>query len=221
MADRAAGLPLAREGVPFLLLTGIPALLAGMVGWMAPSVILGVLAGYVAWFFRNPSRVIPEGEELIVSPGDGKVIAVEQEFEPRFLKDQSIRISIFLNIFNVHINRMPCTGLIQHITYQPGIFLAANRAEASVRNEQNALVIERFDGKRFLCVQVAGLIARRIVCWVSPGEGVVKGDRFGLIQFGSRMDVFLPADSRPRVKVGECVKGGTSIIAELPCAEIS
>jgi len=156
-----------------------------------------------------------------VSPGDGKVIAVEQEFEPRFLKERSIRISIFLNIFNVHINRMPCTGMIQHITYQPGKFLAANRVDASVQNEQNYLMIERLDGKKFLCVQVAGLIARRIVCWVSPGEWVVKGDRFGLIQFGSRMDMFLPPDSLLKVKVGECVKGGTSIIAELPCAEIS
>ena len=221
MADRALGLPIAREGFPFVLGAGAPAVAAGVLGLTGPAVFFGALAGYTAWFFRNPHRVVPQGEDLIVSPGDGKVVAIEKEFEPRFLKDDSIRLSIFLNVFNVHINRVPCGGTIHEVAYQPGKFVAANRPQASIRNEQNALMIQRDDGKKVLCVQVAGLIARRIVCWASQGEQVNKGERFGLIRFGSRMDLFLPKDSAMKVKVGDWVKGGASIVAELPCADLS
>lgn len=221
MVDRASGLPIAREGVPFVVGVGAPALAAGALGFMGPAAVLAALAVYTAWFFRNPHRDIPVGEALIVSPGDGKVIAVEQEFEPRFLKEDSIRISIFLNVFSVHINRVPCAGTIQQVGYQPGKFIAANNPHASVQNEQNALLIQRHDGKKVLCVQVAGLIARRIVCWASAGEQVVKGERYGLIRFGSRMDVFLPRESVVKVKVGDWVKGGASILAELACADHS
>jgi phosphatidylserine decarboxylase len=221
LVDRALGLPIAKEGVPFVVGVGAPALAAGALGFMGPAVFLAALAAYTAWFFRNPHRVVPLGEDLIVSPGDGKVIAVDQEFEPRFLKDDSIRISIFLNVFNVHINRVPCAGVIREVGYQPGQFIAANHPNASVRNEQNALLIQRQDGKNVLCVQVAGLLARRIVCWASAGEHVAKGERYGLIRFGSRMDVFLPRESVVKVKVGDWVKGGASILAELPCADRS
>lgn len=215
MADRAGGIPIAREGVPFVLGAGAPAVAAGVVGWMGPALALGALASYCAWFFRNPARVIPPGDELIVSPGDGLVVAVEREYESRFLKAQSIRISIFLNIFNVHINRVPCEGVLCDVAYQPGQFIAASKPDATIRNEQNALMIQRSDGKKVLCVQVAGLIARRIVCWATPGERVAKGDRFGLIRFGSRMDLYLPEESQVIVKTGDRVKGGSSILAEL------
>ena len=215
MTDRAAGLPIAREGFPFVLGAGAPAVAAGVAGWTGSAIALAALATYCAWFFRNPQRVIPEGEDLVVSPGDGLVVAVEQEFESRFLKADSIRVSIFLNIFNVHINRIPCGGVLKDVAYQPGQFIPANKPDATVRNEQNALMIQRADGKKVLCVQVAGLIARRIVCWASPGEQVSKGDRFGLIRFGSRMDLFLPVESQVKVQVGDRVKGGSSILAEL------
>ncbi|GJL50241.1 phosphatidylserine decarboxylase family protein [Candidatus Nitrospira salsa] len=215
MADRAGGIPIAREGVPFVLGAGAPAVAAGVVGWMGPALALGALASYCAWFFRNPARVIPPGDELIVSPGDGLVVAVEREYESRFLKAQSIRISIFLNIFNVHINRVPCEGVLCDVAYQPGQFIPASKPDATIRNEQNALMIQRSDGKKVLCVQVAGLIARRIVCWATPGERVAKGDRFGLIRFGSRMDLYLPEESQVIVKTGDRVKGGSSILAEL------
>ena len=221
MADRAAGLPIAREGVPFVLAVGVPALLTGFLGWNGFSLVLGVLACYTAWFFRNPYRKIPPGKHLIVSPGDGRVIAIQEEFEPRFLKEQSLRISIFLNVFDVHINRIPCAGKIADIAYQPGMFLNANSPEATIRNEQNAVMIEMPDKGKVLCVQVAGLIARRIVCWASPGETVKSGERFGLIRFGSRMDTFLPLGSTARVEVGARVKGGETILAELPCADPS
>ncbi|GJL62038.1 MAG: phosphatidylserine decarboxylase proenzyme [Nitrospirales bacterium] len=215
MADRAVGIPIAREGIPFVLGAGAPAVAAGVVGWMGPALALGALASYCAWFFRNPARVIPPGDELIVSPGDGLVVAVEREYESRFLKSQSIRISIFLNIFNVHINRVPCEGILCDVAYQPGQFIPASKPDATIRNEQNALMIQRSDGKKVLCVQVAGLIARRIVCWATPGERVAKGDRFGLIRFGSRMDLYLPEESQVIVKTGDRVKGGASILAEL------
>lgn len=221
MADRAKGIPVAKEGVPFIGLGGFLTLGCWMAGWTGLMCFMGSLTLFTAWFFRNPSRTIPEGSNLILSPGDGTVVAVEQEFEHRFLKEPSVRISIFLNVFNVHINRMPTTGIVQDVVYIPGQFMAANRPEASAGNEQNALMLQRSDGKKILCVQIAGLIARRIVCWVVPGEQVEQGERFGLIRFGSRMDVYLPSNSTIQVKVGAKVKGGSSILAELLCAEPS
>jgi phosphatidylserine decarboxylase len=159
--------------------------------------------------------VIPQGPGLIVAPGDGRVLAIEEEFEPRFIKDRSIRISIFLNVFDVHINRLPCEGIIEDVQYQPGLFLVASKPDATLRNEQNAVMIRTPQGAKVLCVQVAGLIARRIVCWVSPGDRAVRGERFGLIRFGSRMDTFLPIGTAVKVAVGDRVKGGETILGEL------
>jgi len=213
--DRAVGIPIVREGVPFVAGPGGAAALAAGFGWTWPAVVLGAAALFTAWFFRNPKRVAPRTDRVIVAPGDGKVIAVTEEFEPRFLKDQGIRISIFLNIFNVHVNRIPCTGVVEDVAYQPGTFIPADRPDATLRNEQNALMIRTAEGAKVLCVQVAGLIARRIVCWATPGEAVACGDRYGLIRFGSRMDMFLPSSAKVRVAVGAHVKGGETILAEL------
>lgn len=213
--DRAVGIPIVKEGLPFVAGAGGLAVLAAGLGWIGPALALGLLTLFTAWFFRNPKRVAPPSAHAIVAPGDGKVIAVTEEFEPRFLKDQGIRISIFLNVFNVHVNRIPCNGVVEDIAYQPGKFVPANRPDATLRNEQNALMIRTAEGAKVLCVQVAGLIARRIVCWVSPGETVACGERYGLIRFGSRMDMFLPAGTKVRVSVGMHVKGGETILAEL------
>ena len=221
MADRAKGIPVAREGLPFILFGGVLTVGGWVMGWTWPTCFLGTCTLFTAWFFRNPSRTIPQGESVIVSPGDGTVVAIEQEFEHRYLKEHSIRISIFLNVFDVHINRMPVSGTVQEMVYQPGQFMRANLPGASSGNEQNALMLRRTDGAKFLCVQIAGLIARRIISWVVPGEQVAKGERFGLIRFGSRMDLYLSTQSTIRVKVGDKVKGGSSIVAELPCADIS
>ncbi|NKB80313.1 MAG: phosphatidylserine decarboxylase family protein [Nitrospirales bacterium] len=219
MVDRAVGLPLAREGLPFVLGVGIPAAVVGLVGWNGAFAVLGALTCFTAWFFRNPYRKTPLGQDVIIAPADGRIVSIEEEFESRYLKEHSRRISIFLNIFDVHINRMPCAGTIADIAYQPGQFLAADRPEATVRNEQNALMIKRLDNRKVLCVQVAGLIARRIVCWASPGDAVMTGERFGLIRFGSRVDMFLPMDSHIQVSKGSAVKGGETILATLPCAD--
>jgi len=221
MADQAKGIPVAKEGIPFIVIGGHLTLGVWAMGGVWSTCLLGSFTLFTTWFFRNPARRIPPGENLVVSPGDGTVVAVEQEFEHRYLKEQSIRISIFLNVFDVHINRMPVGGSVEHIVYQPGKFMMANLPEASSGNEQNALMLRRPDGVKVLCVQIAGLIARRIVSWVLPGEQVEKGERFGLIRFGSRMDVYLPQSSTIRVQVGSKVKGGSSILAEVPCAEPS
>ena len=216
MADRAVGIPFAKEGVPFIGAAVGVTLLAGWLDWTIAAVGAAILTLFVSWFFRNPSRVTPQGPRLVVAPGDGKVLAIEQEFEPRFIKDPSIRISIFLNVFDVHINRVPCEGVIEDVQYQPGLFLVASKPDATLRNEQNALMIRTVQGPKVLCVQVAGLIARRIVCWISPGDRAVRGERFGLIRFGSRMDMFLPVGTAVRVAVGDRVKGGETILGELP-----
>lgn len=219
MADRAEGIPIVREGLPFVAGAGAAAVAAGLAGWSIPALVLSAGTLFTAWFFRNPARVPPAGQGVVVSPGDGRVIAVEEEDEPRFLKDRGIRISIFLNVFDVHVNRVPCDGTLADIAYQPGRFLAANRPEATLHNEQNALMIRTAEGHKLLCVQVAGLIARRIVCWARPGETVHRGERYGLIRFGSRMDTFLPRGSKVCVKVGDRVKGGETVLAELPASQ--
>lgn len=216
MADRAAGLPVAWEGVPFILAGAVPTVLAGLGGWPWLAVACGGVTGFVAWFFRNPARSVPVGDRLVVSPADGRVVAIHEEFEPRYLKSQATRISIFLNVFNVHINRAPCAGMVENISYQPGQFLAADKPEATLHNEQNALMIASPLGHKVLCVQIAGLVARRIVCWAIPGERLQSGERFGLIRFGSRVDMFLPMGSHIAVHVGERVIGGETVIGELP-----
>ncbi|MDH5563885.1 MAG: phosphatidylserine decarboxylase family protein [Nitrospirota bacterium] len=221
MADQAKGIPVAKEGLPFILIGGFLTLGAWTMGWVEFACLLGAFTLFTTWFFRNPARTIPPGDHVIVSPGDGVVVAIEKEFEHRYLKAESVRISIFLNVFNVHINRMPIAGIVEDMVYQPGKFMVAKHPEASSGNEQNVLMLRRSDGVKILCVQIAGLIARRIVAWVVPGEQVEKGERFGLIRFGSRMDVYLPQGSTIRVHVGEKVKGGSSILGEVPCAEPS
>ena len=215
MSDRAVGIPIVKEGLPFVVAAGIPAVAAGVLGWTGIAAAFGAVALFTAWFFRNPRRSAPKSDRAVVAPGDGRIVEISEEPEPRFLKDKSVRISIFLNIFDVHVNRIPCQGTVEQVAYQPGRFLAASRPEATLQNEQNALLIRAAQGTRVLCVQIAGLIARRIVCWVTPGETVACGERFGLIRFGSRMDVFLPVGTKLKVKVGDHVKGGETLLGEL------
>jgi phosphatidylserine decarboxylase len=216
VADQAAGVPFAKEGIPFIAVPAGVTLLTGFLGWPVVAFLGGIATLFSAWFFRNPARVIPQGPNLVVAPGDGKVIAVEEEFEPRYLKERSLRVTIFLNVFDVHINRMPCDGVIEDVQYQPGLFLVASKPEATLRNEQNAVMIKTHEGMKVLCAQVAGLIARRIVSWISPRDRAIRGERYGLIRFGSRMDTFLPMGTTLRVAVGERVKGGETILGELP-----
>ncbi len=216
MADRAVGVPFAKEGIPFIAAPAGVTLVTALLGWWFLTVVGAIATLFSAWFFRNPARIVPRGPKLVVAPGDGKVIAIEEEFEPRYLKERSVRVTVFLNVFDVHINRMPCDGVIENVQYQPGLFMVASKPEATFMNEQNSLMIKTHEGIKVLCVQVAGLIARRIVCWVSPQDRAIRGERYGLIRFGSRMDTFLPIGTNLRVAVGQRVKGGETILGELP-----
>ena len=206
--------PIAPEAFPFVLLLGALATGAWFLDLKIASLILTVLAGWVLWFFRNPTRTIPDDPRAIVAPADGRVMEIQEEEEGTYCHERVIRVSIFLNIFNVHINRIPFTGEVVETGFISGRYLPAMKSAASQQNHRHALFIHTSTGKKVLVVQIVGLIARRIRCWVTTGDQVTRGDCFGLIQFGSRVDTFLPLDVKIRVKVGDHVKGGSSILGE-------
>ncbi|MEW6682821.1 MAG: phosphatidylserine decarboxylase family protein [Nitrospirota bacterium] len=204
------------EGIPFI---ATPAALAGLAwwqGWTVVAALLAAAAGFTLWFFRNPRRLVPDDPRAIVSPADGKVLAVERLFEPRVLKEDVQRVSIFMGLTDVHVNRIPCDGRIVGRYYYPGKFFAAFNEKASLDNEQQALVLETAQGQRVMFVQIAGFIARRIVTWVREGASVERGRRYGLIRFGSRMDVYLPLTVRVAVKPGERVSGASTVLGVWP-----
>lgn len=205
-------IPIAAEGlklmIPFVLLTVVLFFL----GWVVAGGVALTFSLFVLFFFRDPRRVIPQDDGLVVSPADGKVVAVDQVYENYYLQQSFQRISIFLSIFNVHVNRVPIGGTIESVKYIPGKFHVAALPKASLENEQTAIVIATGNTK-IVVKQIAGIIARRIICYVQPGDVVKKGDRYGLICFGSRVDIFLPENFDVRVKVGDRVKGAKDIIA--------
>ncbi|MBI5681674.1 MAG: phosphatidylserine decarboxylase family protein [Deltaproteobacteria bacterium] len=205
-------IPIASEGYPFILVSIVITIFFLWLGWRPFAYILILWTIFVIAFFRDPEREIPTNENAIVSPADGKVIIVDKVFEDRFLKSDAIKISIFMNVFNVHVNRNPVSGKVTGIFYNQGKFLSANLDKASLENEQNAVVVESLEGKKIVYVQIAGLIARRIVCYLKEGDTVEKGKRFGMIRFGSRLDVYLPPEYKIDVKVGDKVKAGSSIL---------
>lgn len=184
-------------------------------GWW--SVPFWLLALFVVQFFRDPARAVPAGERLVLAPADGRVISVETVHDP-YADRRAMRVSVFMNVFNVHSNRSPVDGRIERIEYFPGRFFNADLDKASEHNERNALLIRADGGSLVTCVQVAGLVARRILCHVEKGERLARGQRFGFIRFGSRVDIYLPPDSRPFVGVGEKVHATSSLLAELPRA---
>ena len=190
-------------------------LLALVAGFRGLGLVLLLLTLFVLWFFRNPQRKTPEKENLVISPADGKVIRIEETTSEEQPGKTFLRVSIFMNIFNVHVNRIPYSGRVRFIRYRPGKFLSANLDKASALNERNTVMVQTDDGREIITVQIAGLIARRIVCWLREGMQVRKGDRFGLIRFGSRLEVFLPLGSAILVEVGDRVRAGETPIGEL------
>ena len=203
---------IAREGYPLIVTAAVVTTLTFVLGWVAIGVILGVCMLAIVGFFRDPERTIPTGEGLIVSPADGKVVSiVDIKADPKF-GESVARVSIFLSPLDVHINRSPVTGKIEEVSYQRGKFLAAYKEKASAHNEQNALKVVDDQGRTLGVVQIAGVVARRIVCRVKRGDNVKRGDRFGLIMFGSRTDAYLPRDCRIEVTEGQRVKGGETIL---------
>jgi phosphatidylserine decarboxylase len=212
----------AREGLIFiaiaaLVAAGTYALALNRRSWplWLLAFLLTVIALWVAYFFRDPERTGARGDQLVIAPADGKVVLDTIVEEPAFMEGPSRRISIFMNVFNVHVNRYPVTGTVGYLHYNPGKFLNAAAEKSSLENEQMSVGIETTRG-RVLVRQIAGLIARRIVTYSKQGEHVDQGQRMGLIRFGSRVDVFLPVNATVRVKIDDLTVAGTSVIAEMP-----
>ena len=212
--------PIHKEGYPFIAIGIVLTVLAGSfvqaLGW-----IFFLLTLWVCYFFRDPERVVPVGDGLVISPADGRVNLISTVLPPVELDlpaEPMLRISVFMNVFDCHVNRVPVTGRIEQIHYTPGLFLNAELDKASEDNERNGLVVETTcngETVRVGVVQIAGLVARRIVDWVKAGDDLTVGDRFGLIRFGSRVDVYLPAGTRVLVGLGQKAVAGETVLADL------
>lgn len=208
--------PIAREGLIYILISILFDVIFYLVYGLNPvTIVLILITFFVIYFFRNPDRSTPQENNLIISPADGRVVYVGEETSSQ-LNIRQNKISIFMSIFNVHINRMPTSGRIKAINYNSGKFFNAATPKASLNNEQNAILVERNDKREILFVQIAGFIARRIVCYLSVGKLYAVGERMGLIKFGSRVDVYLPLDCQITVNINDKVKGGETIIAKIP-----
>ena len=205
-----------KEGYIFIaigcIVTFILASINVHIGWLS-----GILTVFCAYFFRNPQRMTPVGDSLVVSPGDGIVVAITKAQAPAELnlEDDMLKISIFLNVFNVHVNRIPMSGKVLSLHYNPGKFFNASLDKASIHNERHSVLLETPKGEKIAFVQIAGLIARRIVCDLEEGMQVLAGQRYGIIRFGSRVDVYLPARTIPTVAIGQTIIGGETVLAKL------
>ena len=206
---------IAQEGTPYLIVLLTASVFGSLwLGWW--SLPLWLVTLFVLQFFRDPPRVIPQGEGLVLCPADGRVIVVGEVADPYRGGARSLKVSIFMNVFNVHSQRSPVDGVVTQVKYAKGLFVNAAFDKASSDNERNALVIRLDDGREISCVQVAGLIARRILCYVHEGDRLARGQRYGFIRFGSRVDVYLPPGSVPRVAIGDKVSASSTVLAELP-----
>jgi phosphatidylserine decarboxylase len=205
---------IAAPGYPFIIGSFAAAFLAWLMGWQLLSG-LGVLAGlFFLYFFRDPERAVPPEAEAVVSPADGKVILVDEVREEKFLSGPAKRVAIFMNVFDVHVNRSPVGGTVAAAEHREGRFLAAFKEEAARANEQQATLLAAHDGRQVLVVQIAGLLARRIILFPSLGDRLDKGERLGMICFGSRVDLYLPPTCEILVKKGDRLKAGASIVAK-------
>ncbi|MFW5902201.1 MAG: phosphatidylserine decarboxylase family protein [Thermodesulfobacteriota bacterium] len=212
---QASAFPVASAGYPFILAAAFATLVFALLEIAALAIIALVATFFIACFFRDPERFTPETADAVVSPADGRVIKTEALTDCPYMEGGCIKIGIFMSIFNVHVNRVPFSGTIDQTLYQPGRFVSANRESASMKNEHQAIILTTENGRQLCFVQVAGMIARRIICRLSPGDRVSRGERFGMICFGSRLDVYLPPDAEPAVSAGDRVKAGQSILAHL------
>lgn len=210
-------LPIAPEGLPFVAIAVAVAVIGAFFSWVVFAVLL-VLAGLVGAFFRDPDREVPQDHGLVVSPADGKVVLIETTPDGHYAGSGRTQISIFLSILDVHVNRAPVAGTITGVDYHAGSFLPAFNDKASLRNEQNRIVIDGAEGP-VAVTQIAGIVARRIVFRPGVGDRLERGERFGLIRFGSRLDVFLPTGTTVHAAVGDKVRGGSSVLADLDFAD--
>jgi phosphatidylserine decarboxylase len=204
---------IAREGWPFLGGAVALALLVTFGSCWTWSIPFWLVALFVLQFFRDPAREVPGDAKSVLSPADGRIVAIQPVRDP-WLDRDALKISVFMNVFNVHSNRSPVDGEVKRRWYNPGKFINADLDKASTENERNALHIRTSEGHDITCVQVAGLIARRILCYVEPGASLVRGERYGFIRFGSRVDLYLPTDVRIKVTIGDKVRATSTILAE-------
>ena len=209
-------LPVAKEGIPFILIGCLITLILLFVPFLWPAITAAILTIFVACFFRDPERKTSAPEGAILTPADGRVCQIKKtDGKETPLGTEALRISVFMSIFNVHVNRMPAGGTIQDVRYRPGTFFSANLDKASEQNESNTIILESDLGCKMAVVQIAGLIARRIACWVENSDVVKRGQRFGLIRFGSRLDIYLPTHTEICVELGQRVKSGKTVIGNL------
>jgi phosphatidylserine decarboxylase len=206
---------IAREGWTFLAIAIVVAALLTGGGHLVLAFLAWLVVAFIAQFFRDPARKIPQEEKAVLSPADGRVVMVEKARDP-YLDRDALKISVFMNVFNVHSNRSPVDCTVVNRWYHAGKFLNAALDKASLENERNALHLRTPSGQDVTCVQIAGLIARRILCYVEPGATLKRGQRYGFIRFGSRVDVYLDPAARPRVAVGDLVAATETIVAEFP-----
>jgi phosphatidylserine decarboxylase len=209
-------IPIAKEGYPFIAFAALFTLVLAILGYVPVSFLALLVTAFVMNFFRDPERIADEDPASLISPADGKVIIIDQVFDDRFLKAEALKVSIFMNIFNVHVNRIPFPGRVDEVIYKAGAFHSADTQRSSLENESCGLVMTAAGGRRLAVVQIAGLIARRIVCWAGPGDILAKGERFGLIRFGSRVDLYLPLDTKLAIAKGQKVRAGETVLGYLP-----
>jgi phosphatidylserine decarboxylase len=206
---------IAREGWAFVAVALAAALVLSYTGLWLPAALAWLALAFIVQFFRDPPRTVPRDPNAVLSPADGKIVRVEQARDP-YLERDALKISVFMNVFNVHSNRSPVDGTVVAAWYHAGSFLNAALDKASVENERNALHLRTEAGCDVTCVQVAGLLARRILCYAKPGDALARGQRFGFIRFGSRVDVYVSPDAHPKVSVGDTVFAAETILAEFP-----
>jgi phosphatidylserine decarboxylase len=206
---------IAREGWPFLAIAAVVAAVLTALGFIVLAFLAWVAFAFILQFFRDPARTIPQGAKSVLSPADGRIVVVETTRDP-YLERDALKISVFMNVFNVHSNRSPVDGTVVNRWYHAGSFLNAALPKASLENERNALHLRTASGQDVTCVQIAGLIARRILCYVDAGATLARGQRYGFIRFGSRVDVYLDPGAKPRVAVGDVVSATETVLAELP-----
>jgi phosphatidylserine decarboxylase len=209
-------IPVARAGFPLIFVSVFTTILFALWGFAILSLIGLVVTLCFCGFFRDPERNIPDNDGAVVSPADGKIIVADTVTDNRFFQGPCKKVSVFMSVFNVHVNRIPYEGTVKQVQYHPGEFFFAHLDKASEKNEHNIIFLETEEGKRMGVIQIAGLVARRIICNLKVGDKVTRGSRFGIICFGSRLDVYLPAEIKLGVSVGDKVKAGSSVLGYLP-----
>lgn len=209
---RKARVPVALEGYPFIFFGCLTTVGMALLSQAALTLAALAATACVLWFFRDPERIGPDVADAIVCPADGRIIAVDKIFDDRFTREHVYKVSIFMNVFNVHVNRIPYPGTVEKISFHPGSFYSASTERGALRNEHCAVIVRTDRERRYAVVQVAGLIARRIVCWLDKGDVVSPGVRFGLIRFGSRVDLYLPLQVQLEVVSGQQVRAGESVL---------